>query len=208
MVLGRPQVQHESFLPHDSNIMKRFYWFQKHGRDAILYQKDSALILQLLLTMVESMIGTWHSWEASHHTTHMWLTLVDLAGNLSNTLQMIQYFMTVLISIVSGIEHGHQQDLYVNGKQRHYWWLNSQLLLQIDDCEWIQCVDPPLPEGMNLKNDFDGTPYEFGENATYTCASPNFYFEEDKNMESFTVECLIGGRWKYPSPSPKCAKSK
>ena len=154
------------------------------------------------------MIGTWHSWEASHHTTHMWLTLVDLAGNLSNTLQMIQYFMTVLIFIVSGIEHGHQQDLYVNGKQRHNCWLNSQLLLQIDDCEWIQCVDPPLPEGMNLKNDFDGTPYEFGENATYTCASPNFYFEEDKNMESFTVECLIGGRWKYPSPSPKCAKSK
>ena len=62
---------------------------------------------------------------------------------------------------------------------------------------------------MNLKNDFDGiTPYEFGKNATYACASQDMYFEEDKNMESFTVECLIGGRWILPNPSPKCVKSK
>ena len=87
--------------------------------------------------------------------------------------------------------------------------LNNNLELQIDECEWIQCVDPPLPAGMNLKNDFDGiTPYEFGQNATYTCASQDMYFEEDKNMESFTVECLIGGRWIYPNPSPKCVQSK
>ena len=81
--------------------------------------------------------------------------------------------------------------------------------MQIDECEWIQCVDPPVEDGMNLKTDFDGaTPYEFGDNATYTCASPGMYFEQDKGMQSFTVECMVGGRWKIPNPWPKCVASK
>ena len=80
--------------------------------------------------------------------------------------------------------------------------------MQLDDCEWIQCIDPPLPEGMNLKSDFDGiTSYEFGSNATYTCASQDLYFEDDKEMESFTVECLVGGRWKIPNKWPIESKS-
>ena len=80
-------------------------------------------------------------------------------------------------------------------------------ILQIDDCEWIQCIDPPLPEGMNLKSDYDGTTYEFGSNATYSCASERMYFENDKGMENFTVECLVGGRWKVPNVWHKCVES-
>ena len=81
--------------------------------------------------------------------------------------------------------------------------------MQIGDCEWIQCIDPPVADGTNLRTDFDGvTPYEFGDNATYTCASPGMYFEQDKGMQSFTLECMVGGRWKIPNPWPKCVESK
>ena len=117
--------------------------------------------------------------------------------------------MTAWIFIVSGIEHGRLQALYVNGCIiiTRSWW-NKTFHLQLDDCEWIQCIDPPLPEGMNLKSDFDGSsPYEFGDNATYTCASQGLYFEEDKDMESFSVDCLVGGRWKVPISWPKCVAS-
>ena len=50
--------------------------------------------------------------------------------------------------------------------------------LQPDDCEWVACIDPPLPHGHNLKNDFDGiTPYDFYTNATYECED-GFFFEQ------------------------------
>ena len=74
-----------------------------------------------------------------------------------------------------------------------------------DDCEWVACIDPPLPEGHNLKNDFDGVhPYEFYTNATYTCEKEGYFFEQDRNMESFQVQCWGGGRWREPNPWPKC----
>ena len=41
---------------------------------------------------------------------------------------------------------------------------------EVDACEWIACIDPPLPYGHNLESDFDGiNPYEFYSYATYTC---------------------------------------
>ena len=49
---------------------------------------------------------------------------------------------------------------------------------QPDDCEWVACIDPPLPQGHNLRNDFDGVnPYEFYTNATYECEQ-GLYFEQ------------------------------
>ena len=72
------------------------------------------------------------------------------------------------------------------------------------DCEWVACIDPPLPEGHNLKSDFDGVnPYEFYSYATYTCES-GFFFEQNRSMTSFEVQCWSGGRWRAPNPWPKC----
>ena len=52
----------------------------------------------------------------------------------------------------------------------------------------MQCIEPPVPEGSNLKTDYNGSnPYEFGDNATYTPAEPGLYFEGDRNQSSFRV---------------------
>jgi hypothetical protein len=85
----------------------------------------------------------------------------------------------------------------------------SKFYQQLDDCEWESCVDPPTPQGYQIKHDFDGvTPYELFSNATYTCERDGLYFEEDKNMVDFTIECQEGGRWKTPLIWPKCVESK
>ena len=67
---GRPQVN-KRLLPHRHCLLQVSLWFQKHGRNATLYQRDFALILQLHLTMVESIIGTQHLSGASLLTTHL-----------------------------------------------------------------------------------------------------------------------------------------
>ncbi len=79
----------------------------------------------------------------------------------------------------------------------------------MDECEWVQCIDPPIPAGANIKHTWDGvTPYEFGANATYECASTSLWFEQDRQMQSFNVTCLPGGRWQVPNPWPRCVPSK
>ena len=58
----------------------------------------------------------------------------------------------------------------------------------MDTCEWVQCIEPPVPEGSNLKTDYNGSnPYEFGDNATYTPSEPDMYFEGNRNQTSFQV---------------------
>ena len=53
------------------NPMPGLETLQRYGRHVTPYLKDSALILQLLPTMVESMIGTKILLEASPLITHM-----------------------------------------------------------------------------------------------------------------------------------------
>ena len=87
--------------------------------------------------------------------------------------------------------------------------INLHVSFQLDDCVWVQCIDPPTPPGMNVKHDWDElTPYEFLSNATYTCDSDGLYFEEDRSKESFTVQCLPNGKWDTPNPWPQCVQSK
>ena len=76
----------------------------------------------------------------------------------------------------------------------------------MDECVYIGCGGPPAPEGLHVKSDWDGfSLYKFGATATYTCESERFFFESDRQMESFAVKCLEGGRWEEPSPAwPRC----
>ena len=81
----------------------------------------------------------------------------------------------------------------------------------MSSCEWTQCVDPPYPRTANnggLKSDWNGANvYEFGSHATYTCNSTDTYFDTDREMASFELECLEGGRWELPTPTwPLCVK--
>ena len=62
---------------------------------------------------------------------------------------------------------------------------------------------------MGLNPNWNGvTPYEFYENATYTCNSSSTWFEHDREQLNFNVTCLPGGRWKTPQEWPKCVPSK
>lgn len=70
---------------------------------------------------------------------------------------------------------------------------------------------PPLPTDRGLKFDWNGNPIPFHSNVTYTCAKSNLYFEQDRNMKSFTIECLNDGTFDEPivlSDWPSCVDSK
>ena len=62
-------------------------------------------------------------------------------------------------------------------------WKANSPPFQLDACEWVQCIEPPVPEGSNLKTDYNGSnPYAFGDNATYMPSEPGLYFEGDRNQ--------------------------
>jgi len=70
------------------------------------------------------------------------------------------------------------------------------------------CINPPLPPSLGLKYDWGGNPVPFYQNVTYSCAMANLYFEKDKNMKSFPLECLNDGTFEEPAVWPQCVDSK
>ena len=76
----------------------------------------------------------------------------------------------------------------------------------VDPCVWRQCIDPPLPPGLNLRSLWasDPVPVEFGETARYECEFAGLWFEEDRDMTGFELECLPDGTFDEPDPWPKC----
>ena len=59
-----------------------------------------------------------------------------------------------------------------------------------------------------MKPTWDGvTPYDFYTNATYVCDSDEVFFEEDRTMASFAVQCTDSGRWNLPRVWPRCVES-
>ncbi len=59
-------------------------------------------------------------------------------------------------------------------------------------------MDPPVPEGLGIAPDWDGQPVDFFDNVTYTCENNNLFFEEDRDMEGFEVQCLDSGYFDTP----------
>ncbi len=78
--------------------------------------------------------------------------------------------------------------------------------MQIDECGWVGCIDPPTGDG--LKSDWDGSTLDFGSNVTYTCAEEDTFFEDDREKTNFTLDCMPQGRWQAILPFPSCVKSK
>ena len=78
----------------------------------------------------------------------------------------------------------------------------------VDECVWVACMYPPVPEGRGLAAVWEGEPVEFFENVTYTCASSNLFFEEDRSKQDFEVTCLDSGYFDTPWDWPKCVSSK
>ena len=74
----------------------------------------------------------------------------------------------------------------------------------LDDCVWIQCINPPPPpEGTGLVSNYDGEAVEFFDNNTYVCQE-GLYFEWDRDMPEFNITCLPGGAWDEPIIWPIC----
>ena len=54
---------------------------------------------------------------------------------------------------------------------------------------------------------YNGTPVEFDATIGYTCASKDLYFEHDRDLQVWHLECKDGGFWDVPSIWPKCVPS-
>ena len=78
----------------------------------------------------------------------------------------------------------------------------------LDDCVWIQCINPPPPpEGTGLVSNYEGEAVEFFDNNTYVCQE-GLFFEWDRDMPEFNITCLPGGAWDDPIIWPICLASK
>ena len=79
---------------------------------------------------------------------------------------------------------------------------------QMAPCTWHQCIDPPLPEDKGLKHLWDGVPKEFGETVKYECKSAQLFFEHDRQLPGFELECLEDGSFDEPDLWFNCVSSK
>jgi hypothetical protein len=88
--------------------------------------------------------------------------------------------------------------------------LTLSFLLQLDECDWVSCIDPPVPAGLKIKSDWDGFAlYKFHSSAVYTCEKEEgLFFEDSRERKSFEIKCLPGGKWEEPRVWPRCVKSK
>ena len=88
------------------------------------------------------------------------------------------------------------------------WNLTWTKYESLDECVWIQCINPPPPpEGIGLVSNYEGEPVEFYDNNTYVCLE-GLYFEWDRDMPEFNITCLPGGAWDEPLEWPICLGSK
>lgn len=85
----------------------------------------------------------------------------------------------------------------------------SQIILNLKAAKCIRthCMTPPQPNHVNIRPVWDGNPIPFFDKIRYTCASPGLFFQEDRDLQSFEVECLEGGIFDVPKPWPACVRS-
>ena len=84
-----------------------------------------------------------------------------------------------------------------------------------DHCVWYQCLNPPLPENNKLENRLNllwdpQKPVDFGSTVSYSCAGFSLrndtFFEHDRDLEYFSIECRKDGYFNTPEKWPKCIK--
>ncbi len=80
----------------------------------------------------------------------------------------------------------------------------------MEPCVWHQCIDPPLPQDKGLKHTWNEIPMEFGDKVIYECEKSNLFFEHDRDVFYFEIECLEDGSFDVPEDDDwyKCVSSK
>ncbi len=79
-----------------------------------------------------------------------------------------------------------------------------------DTCVWVACMYPPVPDDRGLAVEWDGEPVDFYANITYTCASNNLFFEDDRDKEGFKIMCEDNGYFDTPyldEEWPRCVET-
>lgn len=80
-------------------------------------------------------------------------------------------------------------------------------LIQLDQCEWRQCLDPSIPPSKNLSLLTTETDIELHDNITISCL-PNNWFYHDRNLRTFSVQCLENNTFDYPTDWYWCVSGK
>ena len=77
-------------------------------------------------------------------------------------------------------------------------------MFQLDLCKPQACMNPLTRP--NMGHDWNSSPVNFGDKVKYSCLT-GFYFANDRNQASISVECLNGGVWNNPIIWPECVNS-
>ncbi len=64
-------------------------------------------------------------------------------------------------------------------------------------CVWTHCLQPPVPENIELLEDWNGQPIEFNYTIPYKCVRGQ-RFLRDVNIESADAICRAGNIWEKP----------
>ncbi|XP_059083502.1 uncharacterized protein LOC131880812 [Tigriopus californicus] len=72
-------------------------------------------------------------------------------------------------------------------------------------CVWVACINPPQPPmGHHIVSLYEnGTTVTFNDSVVYVCED-GYFFEEDKYLKNFTIQCLSNGSWNAPTVWKKC----
>ncbi|XP_059079908.1 uncharacterized protein LOC131878026, partial [Tigriopus californicus] len=68
-------------------------------------------------------------------------------------------------------------------------------------------MTPPQPNHVNIHPIWDGNPIPFFANVSYVCSSSGLFFQEDRDHQSFQIQCLEGGQFDVPKPWPACVRT-
>ena len=81
-------------------------------------------------------------------------------------------------------------------------------MTQADPCEWYQCFDPPTMTTNNMRLISTVNPIPIYENITYECLTEGLFFESDRDVVKYTVQCQDENKLSFPAHQPACVKSK
>jgi len=59
-----------------------------------------------------------------------------------------------------------------------------------------------------MVQNYNGTPIDFGHSVEFYCASSDLYYEHDRDLQTWKLNCMPGGMWDVPQVWPRCVKSK
>ena len=80
--------------------------------------------------------------------------------------------------------------------------------MQVESCEWYQCVDVPSMASNGLEIVNLQSSYNLNETITYKCEREGHFFHTNKDEMTFTATCREGNVLEVSGPWPVCVAGK